>query len=90
MTWQFSRDLDWMRDAACVGLDGDLFFGGNRGGRPTVRSLPCGVCAVQEACRDYAMQLPDDTLGIWGGALVSELRRSVNARSWADSRGWLV
>jgi hypothetical protein len=67
MSWRFSEELDWMKDAACAGMDGDVFFGGPRGGRPAKRKLPCLMCPVQQACYDHAVALGPGLYGTWGG-----------------------
>jgi hypothetical protein len=70
VTWRFSEELDWMKRAACAGMDGDAFFGGTRGVRPSVGLLPCATCPVQPACYEFAVTLGPDTYGIWGGRRV--------------------
>jgi WhiB family redox-sensing transcriptional regulator len=67
MSWQFSKDLDWMAQAACVGGDADAFFGGERGGRPSLRKLPCRTCNVRSECLAYALESQEPLLGVWGG-----------------------
>jgi Transcription factor WhiB len=67
MAWQFSKDLDWMAEAACVGTDGDAFFGGRRGGRPSLRGLPCVRCNVRSECLEHALSSHSDLYGVWGG-----------------------
>lgn len=77
MTWRFSEGLDWMNKAACVGMEGDAFFAGPRGGRPATRMLPCTRCLVRSECHEYAVGLGPGTSGIWGG-------RSVGSADGAD------
>ena len=67
MTWQFSRDLDWMKDAACVGLDGDLFFDGCRGRPAPLTELPCSACPVRDECGAFAESSGWSPVGVWGG-----------------------
>lgn len=58
----FSRP-EWMSDAACRGLDTDLFF--PPCGAPTkdARAV-CARCPVKEPCGEYGME---DKYGIFGG-----------------------
>lgn len=66
MSWRFGHELDWMTKAACPGLDGDVFFGGPRGGRPATRRLPCSSCPVRADCYGYARALGPDVFGVFG------------------------
>lgn len=63
--WRFAPDIDWMRDAACVGCDPERFFG--PGGRESDagRGLPCPDCPVATACEVYAVR--EGLVGVWGG-----------------------
>lgn len=67
MSWRFSKDLDWMARAACVGWDVNAFFGGERGGRPSLRKLPCAACEVRSECLAHALASHEPLLGVWGG-----------------------
>lgn len=72
------RDLpdDWMVDAACFGLDSDLFFSRDMDVKAAARRV-CLSCSVRETCLDYAMRagLNRDTDGIWGGLTPAQRRR---------------
>lgn len=52
-TWRFSGDLDWMRRAACVGMNGDLFF--ERSTERRRSDLPCTSCPVRVECYNTAV-----------------------------------
>jgi WhiB family redox-sensing transcriptional regulator len=60
------RDRSWMKDAACKGIDTNIFFP-ERGDMDTVaKALEiCSECSVQKQCRDYGNS---ERVGIWGGA----------------------
>jgi WhiB family redox-sensing transcriptional regulator len=55
----------WMVDAACRGLDPELFY--PRLGEPTDRARAiCNRCPVKQACLALAMRA-NERDGIWGG-----------------------
>jgi|APSaa5957512493_1039668.scaffolds.fasta_scaffold05609_8 hypothetical protein len=67
---------EFFAEAACVGMDGDIFFP-EAGGSPEARRV-CAVCPVQQECLSWAMTWGEN-IGIWGG--VSATRRAVLART---------
>ena len=57
----------WRDDAACLGMDPDLFFppqGGATNGAEAKQI--CGGCPVQAECLEYALKTRP-VYGIWGG-----------------------
>lgn len=68
-----------MDDAACRGLDTNLFFP-ERGdqGVPGIVARVCGSCPVQGGCRDFAMARWGEQ-GIWGG-LTHDERKTIKRR----------
>lgn len=56
---------DWRRQAACLGLDTNLFFPEN--GKHEGALLVCAGCGVREPCRDFAMSFDIDLHGVFGG-----------------------
>jgi hypothetical protein len=50
-----------------VGTNGDLFFGGTRGGRVATAVLPFGNWSVREECLALALQFEGEVYGICGG-----------------------
>ncbi|MGH7483991.1 MAG: WhiB family transcriptional regulator, partial [bacterium] len=63
--------LPWQSEAACAGLDPDLFFPESRKGGDTITTVKmaqmvCADCAVREACLDHAFT-NHERYGIWGG-----------------------
>ena len=64
----------WMRDAACRGMDPELFFP-ERGASPAdyeeARAV-CATCPVRQECAEYAVP---EKHGIWGGLSERERRR---------------
>lgn len=72
------HSLEWMKRAACIGEDPELFYPEDRD--PQVRherelkaKQICGSCAVQEVCLEYAMSQKLKH-GIWGGQTEHERR----------------
>ncbi|MEU9351987.1 WhiB family transcriptional regulator [Streptomyces griseoloalbus] len=67
---------EWLREAACVGEDPELFF------PPTERETDpqvaqaravCRRCRVMLACRSWAVEQGEDT-GIWGATTAGQRR----------------
>ncbi len=69
------RPLNWRDEAACVGVDPDLFFPSKRGGFPPdqierARKV-CHGCPAIMRCLQYAVE-EDIRYGIWGGLTEKE------------------
>lgn len=71
---------EWKADAACRGMDTNLFFPakGDHRAMLHVRAI-CNGCTVREQCLDYAVQL-GEKFGVWGG-LSERQRRAVRRES---------
>jgi WhiB family redox-sensing transcriptional regulator len=71
-------NLDWMQDALCAEVGGDLWFPEN-GENPAEALAVCRRCPVQEECLDHADEIEGTgrytAMGIWGG-MTSAQRRS--------------
>ncbi len=73
----------WQADAACFGMNVDLFFG--RDGEPAAerearerRAVAiCGGCPVRDACLDHALTVPE-RYGVWGA--MTEEQRAAHRR----------
>lgn len=66
------QERDWRDDAACLGVDPELFHPGNaRDARPAKRI--CAVCPVRAECLAVALPEPD-LRGVWGGTSEHERR----------------
>lgn len=63
----------WQADAACRGLDPDLFFPGQGEATSEIKAV-CASCPVQEECLLYALGLREQH-GIWGGRSERERRK---------------
>ncbi|PWI20356.1 transcriptional regulator [Streptomyces sp. Act143] len=67
--------MEWMRHAACVGEDPELFFPvGTQG--PALREIAaakrvCARCPVASECLDWALR-SGQTSGVWGGTCEQE------------------
>lgn len=64
--------VNWKDEAACKGLDLNLFFGDDPGTRPALRRSTlrttgqiCHSCPVERECLSSALE--HDERGIWGG-----------------------
>ncbi|MFD7165235.1 WhiB family transcriptional regulator [Streptomyces violascens] len=71
-------DHDWLRGAACVDEDPELFFPVGRAG-PMLAELAaakrvCGRCPVSRQCLSYALH-SGQASGMWGGLAEEERAR---------------
>lgn len=79
-----NRNRDWVAEAACKGMDTDLFFldqfgqAANTERLKIVRPL-CKECPVRQQCLEYAVDNSID-IGIWGGLTGRERRKYRNGR----------
>lgn len=66
---------DWTTDAACRGLDTEMFYPGpnDMETREAARSV-CMGCPVRVECLEYALDNRED-YGVWGGLHERERRR---------------
>jgi WhiB family redox-sensing transcriptional regulator len=63
----------WLDDAACKGMDPDIFFPEQGNGWVHAAAI-CATCPVQQECLDWALQ-HEETEGVWGGTSQRERRR---------------
>lgn len=63
----------WQADAACRGVDTEVFFPRKGGGGREARAI-CAVCPVREQCLELALE-DSTTAGIFGGTGERERRR---------------
>lgn len=73
---------EWMNDAACRGMDSELFFPGRGEATADVKAI-CGACPVRVECQDYA--IGTEQFGIWGGLSERE-RKRIRTRLWRERR----
>lgn len=71
----------WQQDAACLGVDPDLFFP-ERGASTREAKEVCAGCQVRAGCLEYALA-NGEKFGIWGGLSERERRRIRRARRLA-------
>lgn len=75
---------DWRGDAACRGLDPELFFPEGSAGPALLEvreaKVVCARCPVRAQCLDFAMRA-GVAFGIWGGATERERRTMRHAAS---------
>jgi WhiB family redox-sensing transcriptional regulator len=82
-----SPDTHWRTDAACHGIDPDVFFP-ERGDAEGMRAAKviCAGCPVRAACLDYALE-NHEREGVWGGTAAKERRRIHHQRRWERTGG---
>ena len=75
----------WYKQAACVGVSGDIFF--EEGVRRLVIEAKtyCYKCPVRIDCLEYAIKAEE--IGIWGGMTTTERRREARLRRRIQIRG---
>jgi WhiB family transcriptional regulator, redox-sensing transcriptional regulator len=66
---------DWMSEAACQGVDPDLFFPerGENTDNSEAKAV-CRKCPVREDCLEHAL-VNHEHYGIWGGTSERERKR---------------
>lgn len=69
-------DVDWRSEAACSGVDSDIFFpAAEEDLEATAQAKAiCETCPVREACLQYALAT-NQSAGVWGGLDAGERRR---------------
>lgn len=70
---------EWHLDAACRGMDTDLFFP-YRGESLKKAKAICTQCPVQEECLTWAIE-ENEKFGIWGGLNERNRRRVKKERA---------
>ena len=80
MMIEFQR-ADWMAEAACRGMDTNLFIPRRGQDVPGIVKRTCESCPVRRQCADYAADDPR-IVGYWGGRSGRERRI---ARTWRAS-----
>ena len=83
-------NLDWLKRAACAGMDQRAFFADGCHSRAQVHAAKkvCAICPVQTACRNWAITTGERN-GVWGGMSQKELRqrrRRFTSRAKTDMR----
>lgn len=67
------RERDWIKDAACRGMDTDIFFP-ERGDVLAIKKAKtiCDGCKVSKECLEYG---DSEKFGLWGGLSPMPRRR---------------
>lgn len=75
----------WYKQAACIGVSGDIFF--EEGVRRLVIEAKsyCYKCPVRINCLEYAIKAEE--IGIWGGMTTTERRKEARLRRRIQIRG---
>ena len=74
--------LIWRQQAACRGLDPDVFYPGDDDEADIAKSV-CQRCAVRETCLEHALSVREKE-GVWGGCTEKERRRIIRQRRRAS------
>ena len=73
-----STDDDWRDQAACLGLDPQVFYPTTDDEADEARRI-CDACAVKDDCLEYALARREKD-GVWGGATERDRRRIIRQR----------
>jgi len=76
-------ELAWRRNAACRGLDPEIFYPAPDAEDVVDAKAVCRECLVQEICLEFALQVREKE-GVWGGATEKERRRILRQRRRAS------
>ena len=81
---------DWQLEAACRGLDSDVFFhpdrerGEARAQREAAAKAICGSCPVRLECLEHALDVREP-YGVWGGLAEHERAELLTGRRRAQA-----
>lgn len=66
----------WMQEAACRGIDTNLFYAepGDPGRPVDHAKAVCKTCPVQQECLDHVIKI-GDMQGVWGGHAPKDRRK---------------
>lgn len=76
-------ELAWRRNAACRGLDPEIFYPAVEEADVADAKAVCSACGVQQTCLEFALQVREKE-GVWGGATEKERRRILRQRRRAS------
>lgn len=81
-TFRYEPPGDWRAEAACRGMDSDLFYAEREAGRDSVAAVKdakavCNACPSVQPCLVYALSA-NEKMGVWGG--LSPLERRLVAK----------
>lgn len=71
-------DSSWRENAACIGMDIEVFFPGENNPIKQAQNV-CRGCLVMVPCLEYALGSVS-IKGVWGGASEKERKRIIRAR----------
>ncbi len=74
----FSMTQDWRRQAACRGVDPEVFYPVNDDDAEEAKEV-CAGCPVRQPCLEWALQ-DRERFGVWGGLTERERRRMLRQR----------
>jgi WhiB family transcriptional regulator, redox-sensing transcriptional regulator len=72
------RPAIWLRRAACINADPDLFFPDDSRSPAHEAKEWCARCPVQPECLEYALAAGEE-FGVWGGLTEKERRNLLRA-----------
>ena len=83
-----TEGMDWRNNAACRGVDPDLFFPLGTSGASLLQideaKQICRTCPVRAPCLRWALDSGD--AGVWGGTTEDERRKHRQSSALSDSR----
>jgi WhiB family transcriptional regulator, redox-sensing transcriptional regulator len=76
------KNLAWRQNAACQGLDPDIFYPPSDEEAVSAKSV-CESCPVRQPCLEFALSVREKD-GVWGGCTERERRRIIRQRRRAS------
>ncbi len=77
--------LEWQRQAACRGLEAEIFYPSEDDETAFEAKAVCAACAVAGECLEYAIAVREKE-GVWGGQTAAERVRIIRRRRRAAAR----
>lgn len=82
LTKSLELDQAWREEAACRGMEADLFFPEKYCNATEIKKICREQCSVRQECLDYALEIEAGS-GIWGGTSARERRDYLFSRKRA-------
>ncbi len=71
---------NWQSEAACAGMESDIFFPERGHGLARQAKAICAACPSRVPCREFALETMQK-FGVWGGLTEGQRRKIIVARN---------